>query len=771
MCDRLLAKSSPKNERPSESVYLKQHLTDVYQAALQILDFTANDQLQALGLSVEDWKERFENVVSISAALHDLGKANDHFQGILQHLPRRKNMFQGLRHEWCTLLMMQIPEIENWLRPAVKEENDWYTVQWAISGHHPAYHRSSPPRKVPDGCGSEIKLYIGHKDFHDCLHWIGDTFKLGTPPKLQDKPLCLVSSNNAFSQICKEFIKQNIEWEKLDDKDKRFVAVVKACLINADIAGSALPKDVPDESKRSVWIQKAFEHVPSQNDLSKIIAERLSNNTLRPFQKDVAEKAGRVTFVKAGCGTGKTLAAYNWALNNCPRKRLYVCYPTTGTATEGFRDYLVQPEVESNLFHSRRDIDFEIILGADGDNKEGNDDADESLARIQSLEAWSTPIVSCTVDTVLGITQNSRRGLYAWSALAGAAFVFDEIHSYDDQLFGALLRFLSTLRGVKVLLMTASLPEARLQSLSACLKRINEELVEIAGPTDIEELPRYHKKECTENHNLLPEIKSELVQNGKVLWVCNTVSRAMEAAQRAGEEGSDYTLYHSRFKYVDRVKQHKKVIDAFKNPDKPALAICTQVAEMSLDLSAMLLVTDLAPVPSLIQRLGRLNRRAKEGDQTRPFIVIEPVNDEGHLMNLPYTPEDLAAARRWLNELPHQDISQQHLANAWEQDAAKRRPAYVHSAWIDGGPATQVLELREVTPGIVVIRQEDKEEYEKTNHHVSISKMIQEISIPMTMPPRDLDWKSWDKKLKGVPIAPTGTIEYSAERGAAWQRK
>lgn len=36
------------------------------------------------------------------------------------------------------------------------------------------------------------------------------------------------------------------------------------------------------------------------------------------------------------------------------------------------------------------------------------------------------------------------------------------------------------------------------------------------------------------------------------------------------------------------------------------------MAEMSLDLSATLLVTDLAPVPALIQRLGRLNRRAEE---------------------------------------------------------------------------------------------------------------------------------------------------------------
>src|SRR5262249_8208627 len=120
-----------------------------------------------------------------------------------------------------------------------------------------------------------------------------------------------------------------------------------------------------------------------------------------------------------------------------------------------------------------------------------------------------------------------------------------------------------------------------------------------------------------------------------VLWVCNTVARVMEAAGSFREFRP--LIYHSRFKYADRVERHKEVIDSFK-AEGPALAICSQVAEMSLDLSADLLVTDLAPVPALIQRLGRLNRRAKQGDPTRPFVVMEPG------ITLPYTSREMTIA-------------------------------------------------------------------------------------------------------------------------------
>ena len=90
--------------------------------------------------------------------------------------------------------------------------------------------------------------------------------------------------------------------------------------------------------------------------------------------------------------------------------------------------------------------------------------------------------------------------------------------------------------------------------------------------------------------------------------------------------------YHSRFRYMDRVERHREVVDGFSSTEKRGLlAVTTQVAEMSLDLDADLLVTELAPVPALIQRLGRLNRRVNEENPGTPRLafIIPPESEEG----------------------------------------------------------------------------------------------------------------------------------------------
>ncbi len=776
--ERLWAKSWDNHTHtiPPRSAYLVEHLKDVLAAADRVLAATGDDQLAALGLPTEQYRDRFNRIVRLAASIHDLGKANNHFQGMLRGQRDSRVEPQGLRHEWVTILMMS--HMRKWLLPVVNgSELDFAIAEWAVAGHHPAADHHSPPRTCPHGAGVEICIQIGHKDFCEVLKWLTTALgiDLGDAPEfLADSRLLLTGTDNVYQTIAMWQRNAIQKWDSLNrSRDRRLVPAVKNCLIAADIAGSALPKLASDDHQLWDWIDQSFNSRPKPGDLRMIANLRLGANSPRDFQQAVAQSQTSVTYVKAGCGSGKTLAAYLWAAENYPERRLYFCYPTTGTATEGFKDYLFPPDVEvsdddsssesqrvralgAKLFHSRRDVDFEIILTAGADTPSTES---ETAIRIDALEGWSTPIIACTVDTVLGIVQNNRRGLMGWPALAQSTFVFDEIHAFDDRLFGALLRFLRDLPGLPVLLMTASLPTAREEALRRVLEKLRPEtfrqsLTSIPGPTELEELPRYHRASCYQN-NPLPLIVETLHSGGKVLWVCNTVGRVMEAANRAEATGIAPLIYHSRFRYEDRVARHKAVIDEFKGIG-PAFAICSQVAEMSLDLSADLLVTDLAPVPSIIQRLGRLNRRARAGDLTKPYKIIEP---DGHL---PYTLADLNSARAWLDALEKMPTaSQRHLADLWEQ-AGNQPPALIESAWLDGGPATTVTELREASPGVSVLMESDRKAAQVRPRNLG------RYVLPMPPPPRNLNWKNWQHE-RGIPVAPADTITYDKLRGAEWQ--
>lgn len=775
---RLWAKSKWRGEPERPSMHLPRHLVDVHGSATRVLDATADFQLSALGLDPPQYRDRLTRCVLLAAAVHDMGKANDHFQGMILGTRNVQQNPQGLRHEWVTVLMLQ--ELKAWLLPAVSgSETDFTLVEWAVAGHHPAHNHESPPRCCPPGAGADIRFHTDHADFQAIPKWLKKAFRLGAePPVLTGGTRPLVSPGNVYLHLSKWGKDALRLWETKLKKspEAKLLAAIKNCLIAADVAGSALPKDGEPDWDR---ITSAFARVPLAEDLQFLADYGLEGHEARPFQTAVAEHPAEVVFVKAGCGTGKTVAAYLRAARKWKGRRLYFCYPTTGTATEGFKDYLFPEmlkdgesdtpekraerqrleEINADLFHSRSGVDFEIILSTGGDSKSADADA---AARADALEMWSTPVVACTVDTVLGVVQNNRKGLFGWPALAQSAFVFDEIHAYDDRLFGALLRFLRDVPGLPALLMTASLPTPREEALREVLKKFRGiDLAPIPGPDGLEKLPRYHKLPADGKH--LELIAEEVKRGGKVLWVSNTVNRVMASADAARAKGLDPKIYHSRFKYQDRVQRHKAVIDAFVPEAKTGVLACTsQVCEMSLDLKGCtLLVTEAAPVPALIQRLGRLNRHAKPPEKpgdptppTMPFVVLTPEN------NLPYTPAELEAAKEWLAKLPDTGISQRMLADAWEQ-TGENPPELVPSAWLDGGPLTTVSELREASPGITVLMDGDLVKIKKASD-------LGKFTLPMPEAKR-IDWRSWPKH-KGIPVAPDDTITYDPMRGAEWRK-
>ena len=396
------------------------------------------------------------------------------------------------------------------------------------------------------------------------------------------------------------------------------------------------------------------------------------------------------------------------------------------------------------------------------------DEADryERSFRIEALSAWDEPVIICTADLVLGLIQNNRRSLFSFPSIANGAFVFDEIHQYDEHLFGSLLRFLEAFRGTPILLMTASLPTSRRSAIQKILEKAERKLEIIEGPSDLEEIKRYELAGPVKEPPW-GELSTNLRKDGKVLWVANTVNRCIEFARQAREKGLEPLLYHSRYRYGDRVQRHNAVVQAFKESGK-TLAVTTQVCEVSLDLSADLLVTDLAPIPALIQRMGRLNRRVTPDNPGVPKRVLILDVDK----SLPYPQEEfiLDGIRKWVADLSGAPISQADLARSFQEFSRNQLPSInsIKSAWLDGGPLSEPLPLREATAQIPVLRQEDASLCMSNNK--PILKEITRYSIPMPLGQVAKEFGQW-RRLGFAFVAPEGRIDYSEEWGAKWAKK
>lgn len=734
--EHLLAKSADNPRKPRGEATLRGHTAMVIAAAERILAHRCVASLRAAGLP-ERWVERITRIVWLAAFCHDLGKCSDHFQAMVRHARREPQL---VRHEALSLwLAWPGQPLAAWLRRAVDSDEDYQIAIIAAAGHHRKFWSRSVARDG-DGAGTSLTLLTGHTDFARVL---GLASRFGKPPALTDATV---------SNTRRGTIKERLEiWEEeaaaclRDEQMRRLLAIVKALVLSADVAGSALPK----AHARPAWIDEQLEPVSedvARTDRSKIVAARLSGSPMRPFQISVGESRAPITFVRAGCGTGKTVAACHWSAQQHPTRQLWLTYPTTGTATEGFRDYLDGIDIPARLEHGRAEVDVDLFHLRD------EADGARELDRLDALRNWGCDVITCTVDTVLGLVQNQRRGLYAWPGLSHSAVVFDEIHAYDDQLFGSLLRFLEALPGIPALLMTASLPDDRRRSLEElCLRVHGIPLAIVEGPRDLEELPRYR---IEAHRDPQVEVRRCIEANGKVLWVSNTVDRCMEVIATL-PAGVPAFVYHSRFRYIDRVRRHGDVIDAFKTPGA-VVATATQVAEMSLDLSADLLITDLAPIPALIQRLGRLNRRSSPQTPAPPktCVVLDVPFPE------PYTQGQLDLARAWVNQLQGRDTSQRDLVDAWPQPSGATTPPTA-STWIDGGFRTEPAPVRDASPSLIILLHADG-----GNVKTKRCKAV-EVALPMNPPPRSVKWQQWDT-VDFLPMAPADAVIYDAIRGARW---
>ena len=399
----------------------------------------------------------------------------------------------------------------------------------------------------------------------------------------------------------------------------------------------------------------------------------------RPLQVEAEALAATLegqalVIVEAPMGEGKTEAALLLAQALAAKAGyggLYFALPTQATANQmlrrlrSFLGHTMAPGVVNlQLLHGSAWLDrtaHDLASAATGIEGIWDDTDDE--ARVVAGE-WFThrkrgllsPFGVGTVDQVLLAGLRTKHVFVRLFGLAGKVVIIDEAHAYDTYMSTVLDRTLQWLAalGASVIVLSATLPTRRRTELIASWGQAT------AGPTPLDghyplitTINRSSARSVTPKPSRTLKIRlaekpwdlacpleveavsatlvEAVADGGCVAAVCNTVGGSQKlyraVLDRAERIPGLWTgLAHSRFCAEDRARWEEDLMRLFGPPlgaqrPQKAVLVATQVIEQSLDLDFDLLVTELAPIDLMLQRIGRLHRH----ERPRPQPLATPM--------------------------------------------------------------------------------------------------------------------------------------------------
>lgn len=377
------------------------------------------------------------------------------------------------------------------------------------------------------------------------------------------------------------------------------------------------------------------------------------------YQKELAEKF-LPELINVPTGAGKTaaiLGAWLWRRFKNPEtagRRLIYCLPMR-TLVEQTRK--AAENALENLDLKER-FSVHTLYGGDV-----SDDWDIFPEREQIIIGTQDLLLSRALNR--GYAMNRFRWAFHFGLFNNdCLWIFDEVQLFGDglatstqlQSFRENQEKFGTFGGAKSIWMSATLDKNWLKTIDFAPK-IDQLKTLSLSETDkqseilskrLNAVKDLHKAEakCRLPKGLAEFAKENHEQNTQTLIVVNTVQRAQEVyaeieklyaesekqALKSGElfEKPEIKLLHSRFRPAER-KKWQEIFDKRKdenNNEIPVnrIIIATQVVEAGVDISSKLLITDLAPFSSLIQRFGRCNRNG-EHEQAQVFWIDLPLTN------------------------------------------------------------------------------------------------------------------------------------------------
>ena len=548
--------------------------------------------------------DSFDDDLHKEASLyHDIGKLSDEFQEYIRNL-KNKNTTHSFESALAYLIDNDneiTPEKFYVFLAIIKHHGDLPDVNEYMEDHLSAESSYSCMQSK-----LEIILHRAHISKDIDINQIPDFFD--TETFVEDHELNLLDNYFKVKEI----------FSKLIFADK-YEAIFKEAYKASNF------------DKTDIYIDKLLAIIKTKSNQLSSIRNNARLDILNNYE---INKYKRIFIIEAPTGIGKTFTALHLALkivNDKKKKRIITALPLTSIIDQTY-------EVYSHIIDSDDLLKYHHLTNTKSYNYK-NEESDLSILQkndyLASSWCFDKVIVTTFNQVFNAFYSNRNKDLTKFWVLRDSVIIFDEIQNIPRILLQDIaktLNILSTEYNIDFILMSATIP--------AIKNFLNTEIT-----CDLLDLS-YFSKDFNNRYKLIVNQKIDsleiLAENickvnneyNSILCVLNTKKMSLKLFEMLEDRYQDDELYLLNTNFIP--DHRKNIINIIKNrleDGEKTILVSTQVVEAGVDLDFDYGFREFAPLSSIVQTAGRVNR---EGRKNNTKVVITALLDRS-----PYSKNDL----------------------------------------------------------------------------------------------------------------------------------
>lgn len=567
----------------------------------------------AIEVFAERYQFNFDKTLAIkAAALHDLGKAHVHFQYKINSDEDYKSLME--KEEWNYTHRHELSSL-GFLSLFPKEE--WHDLIDMVVAHHKSIKDDKSLRGIIDLEDTDIFWLENHLiNWDDWSPYGLEILNQFNFDNIDIRPVPLEEAEENLEYILNYCKKKPLGWSPL-----------RGLLMSADHFASAFSFSVKEKLKDLFTTPNlAFYRNPKRR------------SDLYPLSQIDTTVNKKHTMVIAPTGAGKT----DFLLKRC-KGRIFYTLPFQASINAMYER--IKNDIKED--NSNVDSKVRVLHSTSALLVKGDSDA-------KSLQHFGGAAIKVlTPHQLASIIFGTSEFESMMLDLRGTDVIFDEIHTYSNVGRSMVLEIIKTLLQLdcRLHIGTATMPSLLYNEILQLLQA-NDDVYEVKLDDKIlDGFDRHIVHKMKDETEIDIVLKNAFTQKEKVLVIFNTVKKAQEEFIRLSKKfpAIPSMLIHSRFRRGDRIALENRLKSEFNgdgseqygNGLTPCFVISTQVVEVSLDISFDRMITQVAPLDSLIQRFGRVNRkRSKDTIGKYKPVHIIPLSGSA----LPYKVDVLKAS-------------------------------------------------------------------------------------------------------------------------------